>query len=59
MRMVGGGSVDFIGPVHRVAAMLDHKIELVCGCIHMVPELSWQGGCELFLPENRDYDTYH
>ena len=29
--MVGGGPGAFIGPVHRIAAELDGKIELVAG----------------------------
>ncbi len=31
MGMVGGGPGAFIGPVHRIAAMLDGQIELVAG----------------------------
>ena len=31
MGMVGGGPGAFIGPVHRIAAELDGKIELVAG----------------------------
>jgi hypothetical protein len=32
MGMVGGGRGAFIGAVHRMAANLDGKIELVAGC---------------------------
>ena len=32
MGMVGGGRDAFIGAVHRAAAQLDGKIELVAGC---------------------------
>jgi hypothetical protein len=31
MGMVGGGPGAFIGPVHRIAAELDGRIELVAG----------------------------
>ena len=31
MGMVGGGPGAFIGPVHRIAAEMDGKIELVAG----------------------------
>ena len=31
MGMVGGGRDAFIGPVHRIAAQMDNKIELVAG----------------------------
>lgn len=58
MGMVGGGPGSFIGPVHRIAAMMDNRIELVCGCFDVVPERSLQGGRDLFLPSNRVYSTY-
>ena len=58
MGMVGGGPGAFIGPIHRMAAMLDNRIELVCGCFDMIPERSLQGGRELFLPDDRVYSTY-
>ena len=31
MGMIGGGRGSFIGKVHHIAAVLDNKIELVCG----------------------------
>ncbi len=40
MGMVGGGPGAFIGPVHRIAAELDGKIELVAGAFSQSPERS-------------------
>ena len=58
MGMVGGGSDAFIGAIHRLAALMDNQIELVCGCFSINPEISRSSGKEYFLPENRVYDTY-
>lgn len=58
MGMVGGGSDAFIGAVHRLAALMDNQIELVCGCFSINPEISRSSGKEYFLNENRVYDTY-
>ncbi len=58
MGMVGGGIGAFIGAVHRMAANLDGKIELVCGAFSSNPERSMQSGKELFLPESRTYANY-
>ena len=38
MGMVGGGRDSFIGPVHRMAAHLDNRIELVCGAFSSTAE---------------------
>ncbi|HBE95693.1 MAG TPA: oxidoreductase, partial [Verrucomicrobiales bacterium] len=38
MGMVGGGRGAFIGQVHRMAANLDGKIELVAGAFSSDPE---------------------
>ncbi|MGB3630094.1 MAG: gfo/Idh/MocA family oxidoreductase, partial [Terracidiphilus sp.] len=40
MGMVGGGPGAFIGPVHRIAAELDGKIELVAGAFSQSAERS-------------------
>lgn len=58
MGMVGGGRGAFIGSVHRMAAQLDGKIELVCGAFSADPEKSRQSGADLFLPGNRVYASY-
>lgn len=56
--MVGGGRGAFIGNVHRMAANLDGKIELVAGCFSSNPEKSKLSGEDFFLDPNRVYSTY-
>jgi len=59
MGMVGGGSNAFIGAIHRLAAIMDNQIELVCGCFSVNPEISVSSGKSYFLPDNRVYKSYH
>ncbi len=56
--MIGGGPGAFIGEVHRMAARLDGKIELVCGAFSSDPKKSIKFGKELFLNPSRVYDSY-
>ncbi len=56
--MVGGGRGAFIGGVHRMAANLDGKIELVAGCFSSDPEKSKLSGEDLFLDSSRVYSSY-
>ncbi len=58
MGMVGGGSDAFIGAIHRLAALMDNQIELVCGCFSVNPEISKSSGKLYYLPEERVYETY-
>ena len=58
MGMVGGGNDAFIGAVHRIAAFMDGKIELVCGAFSVNREISLQSGEDLFVPEERVYPSY-
>lgn len=58
MGMIGGGRGAFIGAVHRMAAALDGKIELVAGCFSADPEKSKASGADLFLDPARVYVTY-
>lgn len=58
MGMVGGGRGAFIGTVHRMAAALDGKIELVAGCFSADPKKSKVSGDDLFLEPARVYATY-
>ena len=58
MGMVGGGRDAFIGPVHRMAAQMDNRIELVAGAFSSTPEKSRLSGRDLLLAENRIYDDY-
>ena len=58
MGMVGGGRGAFIGQVHRMAANLDGKIELVAGCFSSDPEKSKLSGEDFFLNPDRVYGSY-
>ncbi len=58
MGMVGGGTDAFIGAIHRLAALMDNQIELVCGCFSVDPEISISSGKSYYLPDNRVYRTY-
>jgi predicted dehydrogenase len=58
MGMVGGGRGAFIGGVHRMAASLDGRIELVAGCFSSDPERSRLSGRDLFLDPDRVYGSY-
>jgi predicted dehydrogenase len=58
MGMVGGGRGAFIGAVHRMAANLDGKIELVAGCFSSDAEKSKLSGEDLFLDPSRVYSSY-
>ena len=56
--MVGGGRGAFIGAVHRIAASIDGKIELVCGAFSADPEKSKLSGEDFFLPPGRCYGSF-
>lgn len=56
--MVGGGPGSFIGDVHRKAAVLDGKIELVAGAFSSDPKKSRQTGKNLNLDPDRVYGSF-
>lgn len=58
MGMAGGGPGAFIGAVHRMAARLDGRIELVCGAFSTSAERNRAMADELFLPVEKCYGTY-
>ena len=58
MGMVGGGRGAFIGGVHRMAAALDGKIELVAGAFSSNPDKSKLSGEDLMLDPSRVYSSY-
>src|SRR5699024_9847746 len=58
MGMVGGGKDAFIGAVHRIAAFMDGKVELVCGAFSIDSKISKESGKELFVAEDRIYESY-
>lgn len=58
MGMVGGGRGAFIGGVHRRAAALDGKIELVAGAFSSDPKKSSLSGKDFFLDPSRVYGSF-
>ncbi len=58
MGMVGGGPGAFIGPVHRMAAELDGKIELVAGAFSQSAERSRAAGESFKIDPGRAYAGY-
>ena len=58
MGMIGGGKDAFIGAVHRLAANMDGLIELTAGALSVNPEVGYESGKLLFLPDNRIYKSY-
>lgn len=56
--MVGGGRGAFIGAVHRIAALMDGDIEMVCGALSSDPEKAKLSGSDWYLPEARSYGSY-
>lgn len=55
--MIGGGNDAFIGGVHRIAARIDDRFELVAGALSSTPEKSQASGKALGLP--RVYDDFN
>ncbi|MGO8760299.1 MAG: Gfo/Idh/MocA family protein [Terracidiphilus sp.] len=58
MGMVGGGPGAFIGPVHRIAAEMDGKIELVAGAFSQSAERSREAGERYRIDPARAYPDY-
>jgi predicted dehydrogenase len=58
MGMIGGGPGSFIGAIHRIAAIMDNEIELVCGAFSSSADRSEITGKALYLNEDRIYDSY-
>ncbi len=56
--MVGGGKDAFIGAVHRYAARLDDRYELVAGALSSTPEKSLESGRVLGLADDRIYPDF-
>src|SRR5260370_29564292 len=56
--MVGGGPGAFIGAVHRIAARLDDRFELVAGALSSDPEKSKAAALELHIAPERAYGSF-
>jgi predicted dehydrogenase len=58
MGLAGGGAGAFIGPVHRIAAELDGKIELVAGAFSSSPEKSRAAAASYRIDPERAYANF-
>ena len=56
--MIGGGRGAFIGAVHRLAAVMDGKAELIAGAFSSDAARSKASGADLFLDPRRVYGSY-
>jgi predicted dehydrogenase len=56
--MVGGGQGAFIGAVHRIAARLDDRYELVAGALSSDPERARASAAELRIASERAYPNF-
>jgi len=56
--MIGGGRGAFIGAVHRIAAVMDGRAELVAGAFSSDPARSKASGEDLSLDPARTYGSY-
>ena len=56
--MVGGGPGGFIGAVHRIAARIDDRFELVAAALSSNPEKSRKAAQDLHIPADRAYATF-
>jgi predicted dehydrogenase len=56
--MVGGGQGAFIGAVHRIAARIDDRYELVAGALSSDPERARASAAELRIAPERAYGSF-
>ena len=56
--MVGGGRGAFIGAVHRIAARMDDRYELVAGTLSANPENAKISAADLHIAPERAYVSY-
>jgi predicted dehydrogenase len=56
--MVGGGRGAFIGAVHRIAARLDDRWELVAGALSADPERARASAADLHIAADRAYPDF-
>jgi predicted dehydrogenase len=56
--MVGGGEGAFIGAVHRVAARLDDRYEVVAGVLSASPDKAMRSATAIGLPSDRSYPDF-
>lgn len=56
--MVGGGKDAFIGSVHRMAARLDDRYDLVAGALSSSPIKASESAAEIGIDKKRSYTSY-
>ncbi len=56
--MVGGGPGGFIGAVHRIAARLDDRFELVAAALSSDPERARSAALDLHIAPDRAYRSF-
>src|SRR5215203_5534125 len=56
--MVGGGRGAFIGAVHRIAARLDDRWELVAGALSSDPQRARDSATDVFIAPDRAYANF-
>ena len=56
--MVGGGEGAFIGAVHRIAARLDDRYELVAGALSSDPQRARDSAAALHIAPDRAYADF-
>src|SRR5687768_10555030 len=56
--MVGGGQGAFIGAVHRIAARLDDRYELIAGALSASPDRAMRSAAAIGLPSHRSYPDF-
>jgi predicted dehydrogenase len=56
--MVGGGPGGFIGAVHRIAARIDDRFELVAAALSSDPERSRRAAQDLHIHPDRAYGSF-
>lgn len=56
--MVGGGRGAFIGAVHRIAARMDDRYELVAGALSADPQRAHDSAADLHIAADRSYATF-
>jgi predicted dehydrogenase len=56
--MVGGGPGGFIGAVHRIAARIDDRFELVAAALSSNPEKSRKAAEDLHITPDRAYGSF-
>ncbi len=58
LAMVGGGQGAFIGEVHRIAARLDDRFELVAGALSSDPDRAAASAADVGIAADRSYDNF-